>query len=46
MAYPTEEIHKIEPFQFWVCTKVRFGSCSAFINIQLTMHGYLEAPFS
>jgi len=47
MAYPTDEIHKIEPFRFRVCTKVGFGSCSACINIQLAMiQGYLEAPFS
>ena len=43
MAYPTEEICKIERFR--VCTKVGFGSCSACINILLTMiHGYFEAP--
>ena len=46
MAYPTEEICKIEPFRFRVCTKVSFGSCSVCITIQLTIHGYLEAPFS
>ena len=47
MAYPTEEICKIEPFRFQVCTKVGFASCSVCINIQFTaIHGYLEAPFS
>jgi len=46
MAYLTEEIRKIEPFRFQVCTKVGFGSCSACINIQLTtIRGYLEGPF-
>ena len=46
MAYPTKEFHKIE-FQFWLYTKVGFGSCRAGINILLTaIHGYLEAPFS
>ena len=47
MAYPTKEIGKIKPFRFWLYTKIGFGSCSAYINIQLTMIlGYLEAPFS
>jgi len=47
MAYPTEEFHKIELFQFRLYTKVGFGSCNVCINILLTtIHGYLEAPIS
>jgi len=47
MAYPTEEFCKIEPFRFWLYTKVGFGSCSACINILLTtIYGYIEVLFS